>query len=208
MFLEQNVSSYSAWAHRCAHSSQRQFCMEKERKRSQEWICSRVTGHFRARMASVGSMQFKQLLAASLSLLLLSVSSWASVCELSCSLSHADPVSKPTGSSTAKQAHEVGRSEMNAAHSHCGHAKAFRPTGGSNHSFENASSCMNASCAQAQTLSSPVNGRDITKHHGLRLAVLVSVPAPPSNDLFGSPKCECALTKFLPLGLLSVGLRI
>src|ERR1035437_5199452 len=121
-------------------------------------------------------MRVKHVLAVGVSVLLLCVSSWASVCELSCSLSHAHPVPKPTRGSSAKPAHEVGTSEMNALHSHCGHANMARPSSAANHSFESTSHCTNAPCVQVQTLSSPVNGRDGAQP-GSVLAVLASVPA-------------------------------
>src|ERR1035437_10486904 len=139
-------------------------------------------------------MRVKHVLAVGVSVLLLCVSSWASVCELSCSLSHAHPVPKPTRGSSAKPAHEVGTSEMNALHSHCGHANMARPSSAANHSFESTSHCTNAPCVQVQTLSSPVNGRDGAQP-GSVLAVLASVPAVASNILFRSAKHERALAK-------------
>jgi hypothetical protein len=157
-------------------------------------------------MASMGCMQLKHVVAVGLSVLLLCVSSWASVCELSCSLSHAYP--EPARGSSATQAHELSTSEANAPHSHCGHAKAARPSSAANHSFESTSQCTNAPCAQAQTLSSPVNGRDDARPEGVHFAVVASGPAVASNILSGSAKHGRALTKLLLLDLLSVGLRI
>jgi hypothetical protein len=152
-------------------------------------------------------MQLRNALAIVLATSLLSVSSWASVCELSCSLSHG-PGSKPTRASSATQANEVHTSGTNTPHSHCGHAKTVSPDNAANHSFENTSKCTNAPCTQAQSLSSPVNGRDGSQPGGVHFTVLASVPAVASNILFGSAKHERALTKLLSLDPLSVGLRI
>src|SRR5450759_898928 len=153
-------------------------------------------------------MQLRNALAIVLATSLLSVSSWASMCELSCSLSHGYPVSKPTTASSAAQANEVNTSGTNTPHSHCGHAKTASPGNATNHSFENTSRCTNAPCAQAQSLSSPVNGRDGSQPGGVHFTVLAPVPAVASNILFGKAKHERALTKLLPLDPLSVGLRI
>src|ERR1035437_6028418 len=107
-------------------------------------------------------MRLRNVLAIVLSMSLLCVSSWACTCELSCSLSRSYPVSKSARGSTATQANEVQTSGTNTSHSHCGHAKTASPGSTAKHSFEKTSKCTNAPCAQAQTLSSPVNERDGT----------------------------------------------
>src|ERR1035437_6623458 len=112
-------------------------------------------------------MRLRNVLAIILSISLICVSSWASACELSCSLSHSYPVSKSARGSSITQANEVQTSGTNAPHSHCGHAKTASPGSAAKHSFENTSKCTNAPCAQAQTLSSPVNERDGTQPESL-----------------------------------------
>lgn len=152
-------------------------------------------------------MQFKHVLTVGLSLMLLCVSAWASVCELSCSLSHAYPVSKLTKDSKATQVREVSTSETNAPHSHCGHAKTTGPSSAANHSFENTCKCTDAPCAQAQTLSR-VNRQDGTRPGGVHFAVLAHTPTVTSNILFSTAKPEHVLTRILQLDTMSVSLRI
>lgn len=153
-------------------------------------------------------MQLKHLVAGGLSVLLLCVSSWASVCELSCSLSHSYPVSKSVRGSSATLANEADLSETNTPRSHCGHTKSVKPSSAANHGFENTSHCANVPCLQAQTFSSPVNGRDGAQPLAVHCAVLASVPAVASNILVGSANQERALTMLLPVHPLSVSLRI
>lgn len=161
------------------------------------------------RMASLGSMQLRHLLAVGLSALLLSVSSWASVCELSCSLSHAYPAPKLTPGSSATQAHEASTPEINAPDSHCGHARTARPRNVADHSFEATSHCTNAPCVQGQTLLSSVNGRDGARPEGVQHFVPVApVPVAASNISFGSAKRERVLPKLPSLDPLSTSLRI
>ena len=158
-------------------------------------------------MACVGCMQFKRVLVFSLSALLLCVSASASVCELSCSLSHLNPVSEPTVGASATQAHETGISQTSAPHSHCGHAHTARPGTAANHNFEDTSKCTDASCAQAQTLSRTTNLND-AESGSVHFAVLASTPPVASDVQFGNTKHEYSLTRFLPLDPLSVSLRI
>jgi hypothetical protein len=152
-------------------------------------------------------MQLKHVLIFCLSVLLLCVPASASVCELSCSLSHVYPVHKPTGGASAKQAHQIGTSETIAPHSHCGHASTARPVGPADQGIENSDKCTNALCAQAQTLSQ-VNRLDGAKPGSVYFAVLASVPTVVSNFVFGTAKHEFALAKLVPLDPLSVSLRI
>jgi hypothetical protein len=158
-------------------------------------------------MASLASMRFKHLLAVGLSLLLLSVSSWASVCELSCSLSHAYPVFEPTVGASAAQAHEVGIPETNLPHSHCGHVHTAKPASAANHSFENTSNCTDDPCAQTQTFTR-VNSVEDADSGRVHFAVLASIPTIAFDVRLGTAKQEYSLTKFLPLGPLAVSLRI
>ena len=154
-------------------------------------------------------MQLKyRVLAMGLSVLLLCLSAWASVCELSCSLSHVYPVSGPTRGCSATGASRVGTSETSISDSHCGHANRARPSSAANHSFEKTSKCTIAPCAQVQTLSSPVNGRDGIQPGGVYLAVPASIAAVASNILLGGARHERALAKLPPLELLAVNLRI
>ena len=162
---------------------------------------------FRVRMACVGCMQFKRVLVFSLSALLLCVSASASVCELSCSLSHLNPVSEPTVGASATQAHETGISQTSAPHSHCGHAHTARPGTAANRNVEDISQCSDRSCAQAHAFSR-VNRLYAAQRGSAPLAVLASVPTVAPDVQFGTAKHEYALTKFLALDPLSVSLRI
>ena len=153
-------------------------------------------------------MRLGNALAIVLATSLLCVSSWASACELSCSLAHSYPLSESAGATSAAQATEIASFGMNAPHSHCGHAKTAGPSNSATPHFESASNCAGAPCAQVQALSSPVNGRDVAELKGVHFAVLASVPAGASNSLFRSYKRDCAPINLLPLDPLSVGLRI
>jgi len=170
-------------------------------------IFNRVKCIFRVRTASVGIMQLKHVLVFCLSLLLLCVPASASVCELSCSLSHVHPVSKPTRGASATRAQEAAISETNAPHSHCGHVHKARQSNAANHSVEDTSKCTDASCAQAQTLSRVTN-LDGAESGSVHFAFLGSVPTVAFDVQFGTTKHEYALTKFLLLDPLSVSLRI
>lgn len=162
---------------------------------------------FRVRMAFVGCMQLKRVLVFCLSALLLCESASASVCELSCSLSHVDPVCKPTVGASATQANEAGISQTSAPHSHCGHARTARPGSAASDSVENTSDCSNAFCAQAQTPSRTTNLNDAESGR-VHFTVLASAPPVASDVQLGNIKHEYSLTKFLPLDPLSVSLRI
>lgn len=170
-------------------------------------IFGRVKRILRVRMARVGFMQCRRLLIFCLSTLLLCVSASASVCELSCSLSHVDPVSKPTVGAPALRHVKLVHPKRARPHSHCGHVHKARQGNAANHSVENTSDCSNAPCAQAQTFSL-VNSVEDTDSGRVHSSLLLSVPTVAFNVSLSIAKHECALTKFLPLDPLSVSLRI
>lgn len=170
-------------------------------------IFGRVKCILRVRMTWVGSVQCRRVLIFCLSALLLCVSASASVCELSCSLSHVYPVCNPTGSASATLAREVGMSETSAPHSHCGHVHKARQGNAANHNVEETSKCTDASCARVQPLSRTTNLND-AESGSVHFSVLASVPAVAFSVRIGTAKHEYALSKFLPLDPLSVSLRI
>jgi hypothetical protein len=97
-------------------------------------------------------MQLKHAIAAGISVLILCVSSFASVCELSCSLTH--PAKHPTRHSSAQQT-----SETSMSMSECGHAmtrKADRPA---DRSCEDTSTCSGTPCDQAPVFVSQLTVR-------------------------------------------------
>jgi len=152
-------------------------------------------------------MQLKHVLVFCLSLLLLCVPASAYVCELSCSLSHVHPVSKPTRGASATRAQEAAISETNAPHSHCGHVHKARQSNAANHSFENTSNCTDDPCAQTQTFTR-VNSVEDADSGRVHFAVLASVRTVAFDVRLGTAKQEYSLAKFLPLGPLAVSLRI
>ncbi len=159
-------------------------------------------------MSPLGSMQLKHLLAVSLSLLLLCVTSWASVCGVCCSLAQTCTAPNPISCSPTARAHALGASQTRTLHSHCDHAETARPISAAKHSLEKTSRCMKAPCGQVQTLSSPVNARDGAPSKLVHLTVVAAAPVVASENLGCSVKHERALTRFLPLHPLTVSLRI
>jgi hypothetical protein len=98
---------------------------------------------FRTRMSSEKLVKSKCSLAVATTLLLLFVSSWASGCELSCSMASGGP-----RSSTA------GRAAMSS--SHCGHQSSAHPYDGPrDNRFRATPSCGNAPCLQSPAPSFP-----------------------------------------------------
>jgi hypothetical protein len=158
-------------------------------------------------MATVGSSQVKHVLAVGVSVLLLCVSSWSSVCELSCSISRAHSVPQPMPRPSAKLAHEAGPSQARAVYSHCGHVYKARPKSAANHSFENTCHCANAPCVQVGTFSSPENARDGAQPEATHFAVVAPVSVIASIS-FGYTQREGTVPKLLPLDRSSVSLRI
>ena len=152
----------------------------------------------------------KHLLVVGLSVLLLYALSWASLCELSCSLSHAYAVPQPARDSSTAKARErsASNSRTPQSHSRCGHTTSARACSPADRSFERKSQCNNAPCAQAQTLASPVTGRNGAQTVNVHLSAVPLLPAVTSNIQCGMPANELALTKLLPTSPLSVSLRI
>jgi hypothetical protein len=101
----------------------------------------------------------------------------------------------------------VQSSGMSTPHSHCGRANAAGSAIKPKHRFEATFNCAGAPCAQAQTLSSPVNGRDDAQTAGV-LATVGSVSTVTSKSRFGFAPYERSLAKLLPLDPISISLRI
>lgn len=147
-----------------------------------------------------------RILAAVLAISLISISSWVSVCELSCSLSHSYPLSY-----LAKVAFEAQPrdAQTSTPRSHCGHVTPIWPSATATHNFENTSGCTNAPCMQAAVLSSPVNGLDRVQIGSRQLALpAVLERADSVNTRFCSIKRGAARPKVSLLDPRSVGLRI
>jgi len=148
----------------------------------------------------------KRTVAVAVSILLLAVSSSASLCEISCSLS------KPNPMLHLAKASSVARSQdrrTQVFHSHCGHTAASNLGGTPSHSFENISMCSNAPCAQAVALFSPMKGDDRAQMESPPLALLSLLPHPVRIDpLLLNSRCEAAPRKASPLDAPSIGLRI
>ena len=152
----------------------------------------------------------KHLLVVGLSVLLLYALSWASLCELSCSLSHAYAVPQPARDSSTAKARErsASNSRTPQSHSRCGHTTSAKTSNGDNESFESTSHCNSAPCAHAQTLASPVTGRNAARTADVHLPVDPSLPPGTSHIHCGRSANELALTKLLWTSPLSVSLRI
>jgi hypothetical protein len=151
-------------------------------------------------------MQLKHILAAALAVLLLCVPSWASVCELSCSLSRSYPAPHlARASSNAQPEHTHG----DTPRSHCGHVTSATRGGAAAQNIENASKCMSAPCTQAAVLSSPVNGQDGVRMASGPLSAFAVLPhADALITEFSSAKREAARPKLLPPDSRPVSLRI
>ena len=166
-----------------------------------------------AKIGHGDSMQLKNAIAVSLSLLLLCASSLASACELSCSLAPSHPSSSPISSpyepSTAP-ASESTASAVSMSHSHCGHAGMGRHSSPVDHRFEDASTCTSAPCTQAAILSGPMNGKDSRQVERSHLAVILATVAVVSAGSIASDgmRLEHAPPGLVLVDPLSVALRI
>ncbi|MGC2109780.1 MAG: hypothetical protein WA655_09700 [Candidatus Korobacteraceae bacterium] len=150
-------------------------------------------------------MQWKHVIAGVLSLLLLGVSSLASACELSCTLSAMRPASSPAKIHSAEEA----TSDTNMAHSHCGHAKVAPRSRAIAHHFEDAANCDNAPCTQAQILLSPVIGKDAAgTDHGSFAVVAMVVSTGDYGGLFARVKRKSSQLEPNLVDPLVVALRI
>lgn len=152
------------------------------------------------------TMQLKHTIAAALSVLLLCVPSWASACELECSLSHSNPASDVARASSDAQPEHAQESTRS---SHCGRAAKVKPGSAATHNFESTSKCTNTTCAQPAAVSSPVNAQDGVRMGSGPLSVVAVLPH--TDALIAecsSAKSEAARPKVLPPDSLSVSLRI
>lgn len=150
-------------------------------------------------------MPLKHPLAAALSVLLLCVPSWASVCELTCSLSRSYPVSHLARASEPQSKD----GQPSTPRSHCSHAASVRPGSAATHNVENTSKCTNGLCTQAAVLSSPVNVQDGVQMGSGPLSVFAVLPhADALITEIRSAKREVARPKLLLCDSLSVSLRI
>jgi hypothetical protein len=165
------------------------------------------------KIALKDSMPLKHALAAALSLLLLCASSFASACELSCSLAPSHPVSSQVSGSkdpSTALASEPAASAVTTSHSHCGHAGTARQSSAVTQHFEDASTCTSAPCTQAQIFSTPMSGKDSVQIESTHLAVTIAIVSPVSRISTRSDivKLQHAPPKSLLLDPLSIALRI
>jgi hypothetical protein len=160
-------------------------------------------------------MKWKHAIAGTLSLLLLGVTSLASACELSCSLSPSHPVSTPLSAAPADSmapATQVNKVVDSAtmSHSHCGHAGMGRRSSAATHHFEDTSSCRSAPCAQAQVLSSPISDKYSAQIESRHLAVIIATVSAVEDASSPSEamQFEHAPPRLVLVDPLSVALRI
>jgi hypothetical protein len=150
-------------------------------------------------------MHAKRTVAVVVSILLLAVSSSASLCEISCSLSKPHPVPHFAKASSLAP----GQGRRSALHSHCGQTAPATPAGTTSHTLENISRCSNVPCAQAAALSSPLKVLDGAQIEKLPLAPLSVLPHPVRIDsLLLNVRREAARREIYPPNSHSVDLRI
>jgi len=149
-------------------------------------------------------MRARRTVAISISILLAVVSTSASQCEISCSLSG------PrfwAASRTASAARSQG-THSHFGHSHCGHVA--KPDHTIPESFESTSSCSNASCLETAVLSSPGKSQDRERidRRPIAFASVLSLPIRVNRPPLQNPRPEGARETAVPLGALPINLRI
>jgi|SRR5664279_1222265 len=100
-------------------------------------------------------MRQKRTFAVGIALLMLCVSSFASVCELSCSLPHS--AAMPAHNSASQQPGPAG---VMIVHSHCGDVAVPVSSHPASYNLESGSNCSGSPCGPTTTFSSPVNARE------------------------------------------------
>jgi hypothetical protein len=151
-------------------------------------------------------MQIRRAFSIGISLLLLCVPSFASMCDLNCSLPHSVP--KLVKHDSTMQPVEPAAS---MAHSHCGHA-AMRhaDSSGAKYACEDRSNCSDRPCSRTQVLSSPVGVRENTAQMTQDQVAILKAGSGAAQDVGHGDilKLEPNPSESLPADPLFLSLRI